>query len=127
MKKSFRTIPIAVLLLALALSVCGCKKQGKPTDDTAAKPTDITVTARDHGGKVLAGAEITVAGLSNYDITDIFTADAEGRFTMKGVRVDKLSFYLHTAEGSYRIDDRTITREELASGEMEIVFPEESY
>ena len=119
-KFSLRIFFVLITLLILCtfiISIMGCDEKKKKTLMKA----DIEITIVNKNNLIIADTDVSILGISDKDITYIYTTDTNGTITIKNLSERTLTFVIHTEQISYSTE-HVITKKDLEQGKLIVKF-----
>ncbi len=102
------------LMFAMLFSLIGCGKEASMT-------ANVTVILLDKNDVPIANTEISVNGISDVEITQGYTTDPDGRFTINRLGERTITVIIHAEADPFQTS-YTVTKRDLGQGEITIRF-----
>ncbi len=116
-KFSLRIFFVLITLLILCtfiISIMGC-------DEKKLMIADIEIIIVNKNNSIIADTDVSILGVSDRDITYIYTTDTNGTITIKNLSERTLTFVIHTEQISYSTE-HVITKKDLEQGKLIVKF-----
>lgn len=82
---------------------------------------DIEIIIVNKNNSIIADTDVSILGISDRDITYIYTTDTNGTITIKNLSERTLTFVIHTEQISYSTE-HVITKKDLEQGKLIVKF-----